>query len=262
MDTPSHAAHLALERMIQRALRCTRFTQDSPVMLDVWIAYGLRGGPLDLLLTPHWQSGSVALASALHAQLGAGPRRSDGADPARAAAIAVTQSTIAASLTLEELVRAALPLSGWWHEYLVEPASGRPPGDLLALWRDPAVQPTLRAALLARDPRAPGRGPRRRPLHGRLYVPRGRRPPRPCGRSRRRRAPRRAARVRPVGRAPARTGRDLPAPRPRGPGGADRSGRRDAVTDQPRRACPRLLRGERIPASFGRGRRLRTGGRR
>jgi len=149
MDTPSHAAHLALERMIQRALRSTRFTQDSPVMLDVWIAYGLRSGPLDLLLTPHWQSGSVALASALHAQLDAGPRRVDGADPARAAAIAVTQSTIAASLTLEELVRAALPLSGWWHEYLVEPASGRPPGDLLALWRDPAVQPTLRAALLA-----------------------------------------------------------------------------------------------------------------
>jgi len=148
MDTPSHAAHLALERMIQRALRSTRFTQDSPVMPDVWIALGLRDGALDLLLTPHWQSGSMALAGALHAQLGDGPRRDDGADPARAAAIAVTQSTLAASLTLAELVRAALPLSRWWHEYLVEPARGRPPGDLLALWRDPDVQPTLRDALL------------------------------------------------------------------------------------------------------------------
>ena len=149
MNTPSHAVHLALERMIQRALRSTRFTQDSPVMPDVWIAYGLRGGALDLLLTPHWQTGSVGLAGALHARLGGGPRRVDGADPARAAAIAVTQSTIAASLTLEELVRAALPLSRWWHEYLVEPANGHPPGDLLALWRDPNIQPSLRDALLA-----------------------------------------------------------------------------------------------------------------
>lgn len=149
MDTPSQAAHLALERMIQRALRSTRFTQDSPVMPDVWIAYGLRGGAIDLLLTPHWQSGSLGLAGALHAQLCDGPRRDDGADPARAAAIAVTQGAIAASLTLAELVRAALPLSRWWHEYLVEPASGHPPGDLLTLWRDPAVQPALRDALLA-----------------------------------------------------------------------------------------------------------------
>lgn len=149
MDDSPHAAHTALERMIQRALRSTRFTQDSPVMPDVWIAYGLRGGALDLLLTPHWQSGSVALAGALHGQLGAGPRRADGSDPVRAAAIAMTQGTIAASLTLEELVRAALPLSRWWHAYLVEPPQGRPAGDLLGLWRDPATQPHLRAALLA-----------------------------------------------------------------------------------------------------------------
>jgi hypothetical protein len=39
------AAQIALERMIQRALRSTRFTQDSPVLPDVWIAYGLRTGP-------------------------------------------------------------------------------------------------------------------------------------------------------------------------------------------------------------------------
>ncbi len=167
MDAPTHAVHLALERMIQRALRSTRFTQDSPVMPDVWIAYGLRDEPLDLLLTPHWKSGSIGLAGALHAQLGDGPRRADGADPARAAAIAVTQSTIAATLSLAELLWAALPLSGWWHEYLVEPAHGNPPGDLLSLWRDPAVQPSLRDVLLA-ELDALGRGGQAdaRPLAG------------------------------------------------------------------------------------------------
>lgn len=149
VEPASQTAHVALERMLRRALGSARFTQDSPVMPDVWITYGLHDGPLDLLLTPHWQSGSLALAGALHAQLGAGPRRVDGSDPARAAALAVTQSTIAARLTLDELVRAALPLSRWWHAYLLEPAAGRPRGDLLALWRDPDDQPDLRAALLA-----------------------------------------------------------------------------------------------------------------
>lgn len=143
------AAQIALERMIQRALRSTRFTQDSPILPDVWIAYGLRDGAQDLLLTPSWQSGAVALAGAVYTRLRGGPHRADGSDPARAAAIAITQSTAAASLTLAELVTAALPLSRWWHEYLLEPANGAPSGDLLALWRDPATQPNLRDALLA-----------------------------------------------------------------------------------------------------------------
>lgn len=141
---------MALERMLRRALQSTRFTQDSPVMPDVWIAYGLQGGPLDLLLTPHWQSGSLALAGALHARLAAGLRRADGRDPARAAAIAATQSTIAAHLTLAELVYAALPLSRWWHAYFFEPTAGRPQGDLLALWHDPDGRADLRAVVLAR----------------------------------------------------------------------------------------------------------------
>ncbi len=149
MDKIMHTAQIALERMIQRALRSTRFTQDSPVLPDVWIAYGLRDGALDLLLTPNWQSGAIALAGALAARLRGGPPRADGSDPARAAAIASTQSTVAASLTLAELVWAALPLSAWWHEYLIEPSRGSPAGELLALWRDPAVQPRLRDALLA-----------------------------------------------------------------------------------------------------------------
>jgi len=149
MDETMHAAQVALERMIQRALRNTRFTQDSPVLPDVWIAYGLRGGAQDLLLTPNWQSGAVALAGALYARLRGGPGRADGSEPARAAAIATTQSTVAARLTLAELVWAALPLSRWWHGYLIEPTGGSPPGDLIALWRDPVAGPRLRHALLA-----------------------------------------------------------------------------------------------------------------
>lgn len=143
-----NAARHALERLIQQALTSARFTQDSPVLPDVWIAYGLRGGVHDLLLVPHWHSNAVVLASGLHERLRGGPPRADGGEAAASAAIAFTQSTVAARLTLEELVGAALPLSGWWHEYLVEPAAGRPAGDLLALWRDPKSHPHLRASLL------------------------------------------------------------------------------------------------------------------
>ena len=42
-----------LERLIYQGLGNRRFTQDSPVLPDVWIHYGLQPNePVDLLLTP------------------------------------------------------------------------------------------------------------------------------------------------------------------------------------------------------------------
>ena len=43
-----------------------RYTQDSPVMPDVWMAFGREADKqLDLLLEPHREAGAAALALAL-----------------------------------------------------------------------------------------------------------------------------------------------------------------------------------------------------
>lgn len=164
-------AHELLERLLARAAPGgARLTQDSPILPDVWIEYGLRGSVVDgrapdLLLTSHWQSNALALARALHERLSLGPRRGGGDDPAEAAALACTQGTVAARLGFDELLWAALPLTRWWHHYLIVPERGAPPGDVLQLWRDPATQPALRSALrsalrrLRREPGAPAQDP-------------------------------------------------------------------------------------------------------
>lgn len=148
-------AHDLLERLLAHsAPGGARLTQDSPILPDVWIDYGLRGSVVDgrapdLLLTSHWQSNAPALARALLERLAAGPQRPGGGDPATSAGIACTQGTVAARLTFDELLWAALPLTRWWHHYLIAPDHGEPRGDVLQLWRDPATQPALRGALRA-----------------------------------------------------------------------------------------------------------------
>jgi hypothetical protein len=104
-----------------------RFTQDSPVLPDVWAEYAERPDhAVDLLLTPFQDRGSTSLGPAqLAAELEktlldeAGRskafRRADDADHQ----IAVNQTTVAARLWFDELVRVVLPLSSWWHSRLV-----------------------------------------------------------------------------------------------------------------------------------------------
>lgn len=85
-----------------------RFTQDSPIMPDVWIAFGAakKGKREQLLFSPHRDATPARLASAIRERL----------DPtARVEAqIASNATTVAARLTFEELVTLVLPLSGWW----------------------------------------------------------------------------------------------------------------------------------------------------
>jgi subtilisin family serine protease len=112
-----------------------RFTQDSPVLADVWIAYAERpGDPQDLLLTP-FQS-TLALPSAdsrttertlstpgklaqqLRTRLAAERktarwRKWAGARDS-ALDIAYNQSTVAARVWFDELVRVVLPMSHWY----------------------------------------------------------------------------------------------------------------------------------------------------
>jgi hypothetical protein len=92
-----------------------RFTQDSPVMPDVWLQYGREpDDPIDLLLEPHAESTTAALAKAV---LDADHTPTDPA-PIR---LAYNQSHVATELTFEQMLRGVLPLSEWWQEHLWPP---------------------------------------------------------------------------------------------------------------------------------------------
>lgn len=104
-----------------------RFTQDSPVLPDVWAEYAARPDhPVDLLLTPFQARGSTSLgparlAAVLEASLQGGAGRTKGFHRAGNSdhLIAVNQTTVAARLWFDELVRVVLPLSSWWQSRLV-----------------------------------------------------------------------------------------------------------------------------------------------
>ena len=87
-----------------------RFTQDSPVLPDVWIRYfNARKKDekrVELLLTPDRETTPGELARELRDRL----KTPHG--------IAYNASTVAVTLTFEELVREVLPLTKWWWENL------------------------------------------------------------------------------------------------------------------------------------------------
>jgi serine protease AprX len=92
-----------------------RFTQDSPVMPDVWLAYGREpNAALDLLLEPHASATTATLAQAV-LEADHSPKR---AAPIR---LAYNQSHVAVQLTFVQLLRSVLPLSKWWQQDLWPP---------------------------------------------------------------------------------------------------------------------------------------------
>lgn len=102
-----------------------RFTQDSPIMPDVWLQYGREpGAAIDLLLEPHAESTTAELAQAvLEADHSA-------TDPAPLQ-LAYNASHVAVRLTFGELLRSVLPLSEWWQRHLW-PAGADSVADVLA----------------------------------------------------------------------------------------------------------------------------------
>ena len=97
-----------------------RFTQDFPILPDVWIAYGRTPGDrIDVLLTPHTESNAAAASNALRARL-AQDRAAEGSawkaehpglGPPR---VLFNESVVLATLSFWELLRGALPLTDWW----------------------------------------------------------------------------------------------------------------------------------------------------
>ena len=122
-----------------------RYTQDSPVMPDVWTAFGEQpDGHLDLLLEPHREAGAAGLARAVNA--------TDLTPDREEMKLAYNQSHVAAELTFEELVCGVLPLSNWWKNCLwpanedkVDKVFEKRRGDIVAGLENPMREQGRRA---------------------------------------------------------------------------------------------------------------------
>lgn len=87
-----------------------RQLQDSPILVDVWIAYAKDpGNPQELLITPHRAQTAGLVATELNALIERAERASD--DPAD---IAYLQGIIAARLYFRELLCVIVPMTEWW----------------------------------------------------------------------------------------------------------------------------------------------------
>lgn len=114
-------AHIWIEDLLYETVAGSRFTQRSPAMPEVWRTFGVRGRvPQDLLLISNWQQVvHTSLADAVAARLAFGLSKEEAEDVCAAARLAPTQSAAVAELDFRTFVRCALPLSPWWHRYLL-----------------------------------------------------------------------------------------------------------------------------------------------
>ena len=126
-----------IEQLMFGTGRVRRFTQDSPVLPDVWIEYAKGPGeeaerltgpsgtgdpfpPVKLLLTPWRESFAGDIRVLLRKRIADERKtpqwRALGHNPKAPVRIIYNQSTVAATLYFEDLVRAVLPMTGWWHQ--------------------------------------------------------------------------------------------------------------------------------------------------
>ena len=114
-----------------------RFTQDSPVLPEVWLRFAEDPAKRqDLLLTPHRDSSSAVLMSELDKRLDGESRGEHG--------LAYNEGYVVAYLDFHQLVRSVVPLSEWW----------------LHTW--PGSRRALQAWLASGKARTSARRPRRR----------------------------------------------------------------------------------------------------
>lgn len=92
-----------------------RYTQDTAVMPDVWFDLGKDpAGTCDLLLVPDRSSDPGKLNETLAKTLATGRRRPVGAARAVDPKLAYNESSVVATLDLDQIVGLVLPLTNWW----------------------------------------------------------------------------------------------------------------------------------------------------
>ena len=136
-----------------------RFTQDFPVLPDVWIAYGRTPGDrVEVLLTPHTESNAAAVSNALRARL-ALDRSADGSawkaeHPGLGAPrVMFNESVVLATLSFWELLRGALPLTDWWKQVIAPLGQKMTRDALIEVATRLADERGARSAVPGADPR-------------------------------------------------------------------------------------------------------------
>lgn len=121
-----------VEQLLFGSGRVRRFTQDTPVLPDVWIEYAIdpakrdedvarrKGGAhpmIELLLTPFRDTPTGAVAAEVRARVQS-ERTDDESkrfhEAPLAARVVYHQSAVMATLYFEDLVRAVIPMTDWW----------------------------------------------------------------------------------------------------------------------------------------------------
>jgi hypothetical protein len=119
-STPKSIDRDELERLIYRHDGLERFTQDSPVLPDVWFEFGKNPtARIDLLLNPHFEASPGRVAQVIEERL-AEEQKSKAAsrfrcDDQGSSDIAYNQSSVVVRLCFHELIRVVLPLTPWWN---------------------------------------------------------------------------------------------------------------------------------------------------
>jgi hypothetical protein len=104
-------------RLIFKTFGHERFTQDSPIMPDVWLAYAKadRDVPIDIILTPHAGHAPGKIALLLEQRLTHFNAANAGSQKVRAKAlIAYSRSSVVAKVTFAELLKVVIPMTTWW----------------------------------------------------------------------------------------------------------------------------------------------------
>jgi subtilisin family serine protease len=134
-----------MEQLLFGTGRARRFTQDSPVLPDVWLEYAKQptdaGGPepspgprrrrptvtdpfppVKLLLTPYREVAAGVVRREVRERLPIERRtaawRAFGHAPEPLPRVVYNLSTVAATLHFEDLVRVVLPMTEWWHRLM------------------------------------------------------------------------------------------------------------------------------------------------
>ena len=147
--TKSPITRNAMEQLMFGVGRVRRFTQDTPVLPDVWMRFaGIKpddeedertwSDPVKVLLTPFREAPSGQVRRILKERLDSEKSSSR---------LIYNQSTVAATLTFRDLVRVILPMTDWWRQKVVknEPKAGA--------FKDPALRKFIAEAV--KDPEHP-----------------------------------------------------------------------------------------------------------
>ena len=115
------------ENLVYYSIDHRRFTQQSPVMPDVWIRYGMDPDKrLEVIMVPDWNFTPIELAIELKDRLKKDRTNRQlqvfrsNEKKSRSPAVAYNQNVVVATLWFDELIRAVLPLSSWWGKNIAQ----------------------------------------------------------------------------------------------------------------------------------------------